>query len=156
MSGKKSTLRTSHHKKKQLRKPKVLPSQEISLRKSQKKAKNRTKLRKEKETKEDEESESEESDEGEEAADDILLTKETEGERGQFNFEFSDMKADFYGGIQLMLAKQLYSTVAAHDLTEVIIQQDELGTVVHCEGESDVFAYASILPAVKIGVSRFK
>lgn len=146
-------MRAAHQKKKQLRKPKAIPSQESTLRKHQQKIQERATKKKKRDDEDDDDEEDSGSDD-EESADELLLTKETEGEKTQFNFEFSDMKEEFYGGIQLMLAKQLYSTGAAHDITEIIIKQDELGTVVHCEGETDVFAYASILPATKLAVSR--
>lgn len=159
MSGKKATLREMHQKKKQQRKPQAVGSQDpttSSLRKQKKpqhipeEVVGQKRKRNSRDDEDDEDSESED-----ESADELELTKNTEAEKSEFNFEFSDMKEDFYGGIQLMLAKQLYSTGAAHDLTEVIIKQDEVGTVVHCEGETDVFAYATIVPSVQLASIDF-
>ena len=128
MSGKKATLREMHQKKKQQRKPQAVGSQNATASTSSRKQKKplhipeevvgQKRKRNSRDDEDDEDSESED-----ESADELELTKTTETEKGEFNFEFSDMKEDFYGGIQLMLAKQLYSTGAAHDLTEVIIKQ---------------------------------
>lgn len=127
MSGKKATLREMHQKKKQQRKPQAVGSQNATASTSSRKQKKPLHIpeevvgQKRKRNSQDEDDEDSESEA--ESADELELTKTTETEKGEFNFEFSDMKEDFYGGIQLMLAKQLYSTGAAHDLTEVIIKQ---------------------------------
>lgn len=118
MSGKKATLREMQKKKKQLRKPKS-GSEDKVMSKKQSMA-NVGQKRKRHEDNEDE-SESEDDDEPE---DEILQVQDNVDQReGEFNFEFSDMKNEFYGGIQLMLAKQLYSTGAAHDIAQIIIDQ---------------------------------
>lgn len=63
----------------------------------------------------------------------------------EFSFEFSDFSAGFIDGIELLLRSTWRSPVP-YQLATVLANQGEVGTIVHCEGESDVFAFASIMP----------
>lgn len=65
-------------------------------------------------------------------------------------FEFTDMKAgeeDYIQSIRMLLRRSLFANPStALSASESIARQTAVGTAVVCEGERDVFAFASVLP----------
>eukprot|EP01031_Cornospumella_fuschlensis_P037708 gene37708-45810_t len=62
-----------------------------------------------------------------------------------FTFEFNDFNESFQDGIQLLI-KEFVKSPYSWSVTEALAEQGEVGTLVHCEGESDVFALATVMP----------
>jgi hypothetical protein len=58
-------------------------------------------------------------------ADEIVLTNEGELKReGEYTFDFSDMKNEFYNGIHGILSAKFFATTGiSHDFTEIITAQ---------------------------------
>ncbi|RYH30083.1 hypothetical protein EON65_06365 [archaeon] len=68
-----------------------------------------------------------------------------------FTFEFNDFNESFQDGIQLLM-KEFVKSPYSWSLTEALAEQGEVGTLVHCEGETDVFALATIMPLSELQV----
>ena len=106
---------------------------------------------KEKEEEEEEEEEElssseQEDEEDSESDDDLLLEKQADEELVNMSFDFNDMKEEYSDGVSRMLHHLYDNEPDALEVANVITQQDIVGTAVCSEGESDVFAYATILP----------
>ncbi len=80
----------------------------------------------------------------------INLTDKVEHISEQFTFEFNDMRPAFTEGIcTLLKAKFIANPTEAYEIACKITAQTVVGTAIVCEGENDVFAFATILPLSK-------
>lgn len=116
-NGKKAAMKASKKKIKQLRKPKL-----VQTKAKEQSAKVGAKRKRAAEDSDDDDDNSDDEDKDEDELD--LQVKDGEVvQEGAYTFEFSDVRDAFYGGIQLMLTKQVYSTGTAHDFAEIICKQ---------------------------------
>ena len=99
---------------------------------------------------EKEEEEDDGSDEDEEDEEIQLEGSSGKHESIPVTFEFTDMKAgeeDYIQSIRMLLRRSLFANPStALSASESIARQTAVGTAVVCEGERDVFAFASVLP----------
>lgn len=61
-------------------------------------------------------------------------------------FEFRDMRHEYSESIRLLLRNMVSNPSLAYEAACIITAQTAVGTVVCCEDESDVFAFATIVP----------
>ena len=61
-------------------------------------------------------------------------------------FEFRDMRHEYSESIRLLLRNMVLNPSLAYEAACIITAQAAVGTVVCCEDESDVFAFATIIP----------
>ena len=96
------------------------------------------------------ESDDSSSDEEESEDEGINITDKVEHISEEFTFEFNDMRPAFTEGIcTLLKAKFVANPTSAYDVACAITAQAVVGTAIVCEGENDVFAFATMLPLFK-------
>ena len=61
-------------------------------------------------------------------------------------FEFRDMRQEYSESIRLLLRNMVSNPSLAYEAACIITAQTTVGTVVCCEDENDVFAFATIIP----------
>jgi len=80
---------------------------------------------------------------------DIKLQGAVEHISQEFTFEFNDMRDDFANGICTLLRSLVVNPTDAYTLSCAISAQTIVGTAIVCEGEHDVFAFATVLPIAR-------
>eukprot|EP01039_Chlorochromonas_danica_P010469 gene10469-11599_t len=100
----------------------------------------------------DEESDDDDEEEEEEEEEERQNSGESEDDQ-EFSFSFSDPSAQFLEGL-VLLFKQRWKSPYAFELASLVVNQEEVGTVVHCDGETDVFAFATVLPFSKLQANQ--
>ena len=88
------------------------------------------------------------SDDDEDGDDDgeIRLQGAVEHISEEYTFEFNDMRDEFATGICTLLRSLVVNPTEAYKLASAISAQTTVGTAIVCEGEHDVFAFATVLP----------
>ena len=93
--------------------------------------------------------ESESGDEESEDGGEIRLQGAVEHISEEFTFEFNDMRDEFANGICTLLRSLVMNPTDAYTLASAISAQTIVGTAIVCEGEHDVFAFATVLPIAR-------
>jgi hypothetical protein len=97
-----------------------------------------------------EDEDSDDEDEDDEDDGEIRLAGTVEHISEEFTFEFNDMRDDFANGVCTLLQRSLVvNPTEAWGLASTISAQSIVGTVIVCEGELDVFAFATVLPIAR-------
>lgn len=100
------------------------------------------------------ESDDDEEDEEEEAAD-IDLSKKNSDNIQNFTFEFSDISVKHSNSLSTLMRPLISNSTAGYELVDIICLQEEVGTVVNCENDDDLFAMATSIEISSIEVSFF-
>lgn len=87
--------------------------------------------------------------ESEDGGGEIRLQGAVEHISEEFTFEFNDMRDEFANGICTLLRSLVMNPTHAYTLASAISAQTIVGTAIVCEGEHDVFAFATVLPIAR-------
>lgn len=95
------------------------------------------------------EDEDDDNDDEDDDNDEINIQGAVEHISEEYTFEFNDMRDDFANGICTLLRSIVVNPTDAYTLASSISVQTIVGTTIVCEGEHDVFAFATVLPIAK-------
>ena len=89
----------------------------------------------------------------EEGDEEIRLEGTVTHESIPVTFEFRDMRHEYSEGIRLLLRNIVFNSSMAYEAACIVTAQTSVGTVVCCEDENDVFAFATLIP-IAVHVSQ--
>lgn len=73
------------------------------------------------------------------------------GTSPDYTFDFMDPSPAFVESVTTLLKVWIANPTKSYELAEQITQQQEIGTMIVCEGDVEVFAFATVLPLITCG-----